>query len=287
LPRKPDALIWVLGALALACVLGLIPLYWNVYRTYSEPPGNITTPTKPASTVAPQSSAATQATSIASITATPTSTAVALQEIPIGLIGRVYDDSLKDFFTKSISWTIVTTDEVNFVQPEKMILAVDPAAGSRVPTTSTITLTLSSGGRVPLSVTFATPIVLESARLNSDKLRAGQTLEVGLNWRASGRVGASYKTFVHVLRLDRDELVAQGDDREPRNNGIPATTSTWSNGTLVNDTFDIALPRDLPAGRYRVQVGLYDDRGRLQVSNSGKTSATNNSVLIRIIEVTR
>lgn len=41
----------------------------------------------------------------------------------------------------------------------------------------------------------------------------------------------------------------------PRGGAYP--TSRWRPGEVVVDTFDIALPPDLPPGEYAIEVGLY------------------------------
>lgn len=46
----PDPLLWLLGAIAFLCVIGLIPLYFFVYRAYSAPPDTFT-PQAPITTI--------------------------------------------------------------------------------------------------------------------------------------------------------------------------------------------------------------------------------------------
>jgi hypothetical protein len=63
-----------------------------------------------------------------------------------------------------------------------------------------------------------------------------------------------YKTFVHLFDPTTEQIVAQRDT-EPRGGERP--TSTWIAGEVVTDSFQISTA-DVPAGTYRLAVGLYD-----------------------------
>ena len=134
------------------------------------------------------------------------------------------------------------------------------------------------------------PVALDAARFSEEQYLPGQTVRFVVQWRGVANVGHDYNVFVHIL--NRDGSPVQGAktdaDRTPMNNGVPAPTSSWTAGTIVNDTYDVVLPNNLPAGNYRLEVGLYDDRGRLQVVNYGNSVPQPqgvNSVLIRVIQV--
>jgi hypothetical protein len=84
-----------------------------------------------------------------------------------------------------------------------------------------------------------------------------------------------------------DGVITNGD-RTPTHNGAPSPTSAWGAGTVVNDIFQVRLPDNLPADFYRVEVGFYDDIGRLRVTDYGFTPPAPegvNSVLVRRIRV--
>jgi hypothetical protein len=85
---------------------------------------------------------------------------------------------------------------------------------------------------------------------------AGQTLTVSLIWRAgAGGLGAQ-TTFVHLLSSD-NKLVAQSDS-PPRNGDYP--TNTWSAGEVVPDSYSLPLAPTLPAGPYKLWIGMYDPK---------------------------
>jgi hypothetical protein len=91
--------------------------------------------------------------------------------------------------------------------------------------------------------------------LGAEVNRAGDVLRLALYWRAvDPPVDASYTVFTHLLD-DAGELVA-GHDGLPGSGASP--TDRWQAGQVVEDVHDIALPRELPAGSYRLTVGMYD-----------------------------
>jgi hypothetical protein len=78
----------------------------------------------------------------------------------------------------------------------------------------------------------------------------GGTADLRLTWRAAGRPTHDYTVFVHVMDA-AGRIVAQ-DDRQPAGTTYP--TSIWESGEQIEDVH----PLTIPAGRYRVMVGLYD-----------------------------
>jgi 4-amino-4-deoxy-L-arabinose transferase-like glycosyltransferase len=97
------------------------------------------------------------------------------------------------------------------------------------------------------AVSFADAILLLGWGLSQD----ADTLAVTLAWQAQTPLTADYTAFVHLLD-EAGELVAQLD-RPPA--GYP--TSDWRVGELIQDSYRVPLPPDLPPGRYTVQTGFY------------------------------
>ena len=90
------------------------------------------------------------------------------------------------------------------------------------------------------------------------ELRAGQPFNLTLYWRAGKTSDVPYSVFVHVTLPDASSpLVAQHD-------GWPALgakpTHTWAPGEIISDPHPLS---GLPAGTYRLRIGLYDTAGRL------------------------
>jgi hypothetical protein len=90
----------------------------------------------------------------------------------------------------------------------------------------------------------------------------GETLLVSLYWEALRPLDAEYHSFVHLL--DGEGQVAARSDRQP--GGVYYPTGMWRPGERLRDDHLLALPDDLPAGVYRLLVGMYalTDDGTLQ-----------------------
>ncbi len=96
-------------------------------------------------------------------------------------------------------------------------------------------------------------IVLTGYEYYPQPVAPGATAYVTLFWQARETAPAAYTVFVHVLDAD-GQLVAQSDAMPL---GGQYTTDEWQPGDQIGDRHDIVLPADLPAGEYRVQVGMY------------------------------
>ncbi|MCC7451829.1 MAG: PD40 domain-containing protein [Anaerolineae bacterium] len=116
---------------------------------------------------------------------------------------------------------------------------------------------------------FGEFITLESAGLNSQKLRAGDVLKVSLQWTATQPIAKRYTVFIHLLDAS-GKLVAQ-QDRELGNN--PVNVTPEPSDQRIIDTHDFVLPDNLPPGVYSVEVGVYDSANpaeRLRVNNTDR-----------------
>ncbi|MBW4435501.1 MAG: hypothetical protein KME04_00080 [Pleurocapsa minor GSE-CHR-MK-17-07R] len=82
---------------------------------------------------------------------------------------------------------------------------------------------------------------------------AGAQVDVALTWQTGDALPTGdFSIFVHVL--DADGNIAVQADRRPGNGALPP--GNWLPGTLT-DTFALDASA-LPAGEYRVMIGLYD-----------------------------
>jgi hypothetical protein len=83
---------------------------------------------------------------------------------------------------------------------------------------------------------------------------ADDMLQLILYWRAHAAPPINYFTFVH--------LVAPGGEIVVNDNRTPADwlrpTRGWRAGEVITDAYTLALPADLPAGDYMLNVGLFD-----------------------------
>lgn len=94
-------------------------------------------------------------------------------------------------------------------------------------------------------------------------------LRVTLLWRAQEKTDERYKVFAH---LEDAQGVRRGQaDSEPLFGLYP--TDRWHAGEIVRDYVDLDLPPGLPAGRYALKVGLYnEDSGQRLLLPDGSAS---------------
>lgn len=114
----------------------------------------------------------------------------------------------------------------------------------------------------------------------------GDLLGYRFYWQAATTPAENYSLFVHLMPVEAEELAAQAD-------GNPAAperlTQTWDDPTevLISPWFQLALPADLPAGAYRVLVGLYnfETGARLPVSDGATGDALGDAYQLGVIQV--
>ncbi len=114
---------------------------------------------------------------------------------------------------------------------------------------------------------------------------AAARLPLTLFWRAESKISQDYVIFVHLLD-EAGETVAQRDTA-PRNGQFD--TSKWEPGELLDDDQALPLPANLLAGRYRLQIGVYNpsDGVRLSLAEPpGDGSAATGDDSLILLEVT-
>ena len=122
----------------------------------------------------------------------------------------------------------------------------------------------------PLSVTLNDGIDLRGYDLTPSEVSAGETLTLTLYWSARESPSRDYQVLVHLLATD-PQPVAQADS-PPLAGDYP--TSMWAAGETISDPHPMALPGDLPAGEYRLLVGMYDLRTMERLPRADGTGAT-------------
>jgi hypothetical protein len=84
---------------------------------------------------------------------------------------------------------------------------------------------------------------------------ATRTLDLRLVWEVVSPPPQQAKVFVHLINEQNGQTVAQRDL-------LPldgkADTRNWRKGDYYQDVHSLPLPSGLSAGRYRIEVGLYD-----------------------------
>jgi hypothetical protein len=133
----------------------------------------------------------------------------------------------------------------------------------------------------PLDVRFDGEIHLLGFDLERDVLLPGEALSATLYWRLSAPVDSGAKVFLHLYD-------AQGS-LGPQADGWPVFGTrppyTWQVGEIVADRRTLTLSPDMPAGRYSLEVGLYDQAGRLAPAPEEGQAFYENRVPLTHIEV--
>jgi hypothetical protein len=100
-------------------------------------------------------------------------------------------------------------------------------------------------------VQLGTSVELVGYKLWATRPTPSSTLDVRLYWHALETPDKNYHSFVHLLDAN-DTIVAQDD-------GVPgAATLGWLPGEYLADDLIIQIPSSVPAGTYRLGVGLYE-----------------------------
>ena len=63
------------------------------------------------------------------------------------------------------------------------------------------------------------------------------------------------------------------------------STSAWTVGTVVEDTYELPIPLDARPGVYEIRVGLYDDAGRLAITSADAERVKNGGVVVGIVRI--
>ncbi|MBC7811707.1 MAG: hypothetical protein H7175_11195, partial [Burkholderiales bacterium] len=89
-----------------------------------------------------------------------------------------------------------------------------------------------------------------------ESVEAGGSLPVGFWWRTQRNVDANLIQYVHLLDENGTMVAGEGSDQQPFGGRFP--TADWPANLSMSDAWQVPLPADIPAGNYRVYMGLYD-----------------------------
>jgi len=110
----------------------------------------------------------------------------------------------------------------------------------------------------PTDLNFGDQIELIGYDLYRHSLKPQDSLPVTLWWKALAPMDRDYVAFVHLVQPP-DAVWAQLDRMpyaKPDNQLTP--TSTWQVGAVIEDTYYVDIPPDMPPGIYDVTIGWYD-----------------------------
>jgi hypothetical protein len=119
--------------------------------------------------------------------------------------------------------------------------------------------------------------LLGFATVPGGNILGGGTLNAIAEWRADQDVHGRYTVLVRLV--DGQGHIWAQDDREPI---IP--TDGWKSGDLIRDHYILRLPRTMPPGNYKVQVGVWDPQinNSLEVRDAQGASQGNRAVAAQL-----
>jgi len=112
----------------------------------------------------------------------------------------------------------------------------------------------------PAETDFGDGVRLLGYDLETKSLAPGGAMHLTLYWQARQPVEHRYKVFTHLLgevfNAASGNFLWGQQDNEPVNGTRP--TSSWRAREVIVDSYAISLNPQAPAGRYTVEIGLYD-----------------------------
>ena len=138
------------------------------------------------------------------------------------------------------------------------------------------------GAEVDANARFGAAIVLDTFALPAADLHAGDALRLTLRWHAEAAVPQRYKVFVH-LSASRDAPPLAQHDSEPGGGLEP--TSMWPVGVAIVDRQGVALPVELPAGRYELLLGVYDPASGQRLPVEAAAALPGDRLLLAIVTI--
>jgi 4-amino-4-deoxy-L-arabinose transferase-like glycosyltransferase len=160
---------------------------------------------------------------------------------------------------------------VGLLAPEQIRLPVNGGDSLLLTTIATIDRPHNFESTAPqhsLDVNFGGQVSLTGLDLPMTRPAGGETLPLTLHWRTIETPVKSWTVFVHLMD-EAGQIVSQ-QDQIP--GGGQFSTTGWLPGEVLTDSYRLQLPVDMPPGRYRLRIGLYDtnDFSRLPVMDDGQ-----------------
>ncbi len=122
----------------------------------------------------------------------------------------------------------------------------------------------------PTYARFAEPweqgVELRGWRLDGPAI-VGTDLPLTLTWHSLAYIPKNWTIFLHLVAADGSLVAMRNSD--PQNGTLPMPL--WTPGDWIADPHVLALPPDLPPGRYELRIGLY------RAETDGRRSAVWNS----------
>jgi hypothetical protein len=111
---------------------------------------------------------------------------------------------------------------------------------------------ISQQATASFSANWAAGMAAQTVRV-PHSIERGQALNVDVSWAATAPITRPYTIFVHLI--DANGQLAAQYDNIPLQGAWP--TTCWQIGQSFSETLPLAIPPDLPAGRYQLRLGFY------------------------------
>ncbi len=82
----------------------------------------------------------------------------------------------------------------------------------------------------------------------------GDTIQLTTTWQVTAVPVTAYTTLFHLGSADKPPLAT--GDQPPLGGQYP--TNVWAVGEVIEDSYQLTIPPDLPNGRYPLWLGMYD-----------------------------
>ncbi len=107
------------------------------------------------------------------------------------------------------------------------------------------------------SIRFGDWITLRGYDQDATEVAPGGAVAFRFYWNAFATPPDNYSLFIHLMPVDRVEVLSQADGNPAQPERL---TVTWDepSETLISPPFVLSIPADLAMGEYRVLIGLYN-----------------------------
>ncbi|NOZ87683.1 MAG: glycosyltransferase family 39 protein [Deltaproteobacteria bacterium] len=111
-------------------------------------------------------------------------------------------------------------------------------------------------------------------KLNTTPLEKGTYMDLSLYWSVLGKMNRDMKVFIHMDKPGKRCFVS---DTTPVKGSYP--TTEWKKGELILDRHSFRVPDDCRSADVSLYVGLFDDKGRLEIKEKELTDSRNRILL--------
>jgi len=124
-------------------------------------------------------------------------------------------------------------------------------------------------------------VSLTGYKIDKTEVKAGETIQVALYWRAQKKMAEDYTVFVHLV--DEEGTIWGQHDSQPVNGYYP--TFLWDQDEVVKDKHAFVVSENTPPGEYQIKVGMYRlaDGQRLTIVDQDGQVLDDKALLIEIV----